>query len=125
MGTPTTPHTILSFPYNLSVHEQEPFDYRASTLWILLIAYTQRSTICSSFLCVPAKWQLDSEIPSNLGSSDVAVAVGQAGSCSSNLIPSLGTSISCGCSPKKTKKKKKKKKMLLLIYYLDLVVQFI
>ena len=31
---------------------------------------------------------------------------GQASSCSSNLTPSLGTSICCGCSPKKTKKKK-------------------
>ena len=32
------------------------------------------------------------------------------GSCSSDLTPSLGTSICCGCSPKKRGKKKKKKK---------------
>ena len=42
--------------------------------------------------------------------SHVAVAVVQAGSCSSNLTPSLGTSICCGYGPKKKKKKKEKKK---------------
>ena len=36
------------------------------------------------------------------------VAVAEAGSCSSNLTPSLGTSISRRCGPKKTGKKKKK-----------------
>ena len=41
--------------------------------------------------------------------SGVAVAVVEAGSYSSDLTPSLGTSISCGCSTKKTKKKKEKK----------------
>ena len=40
--------------------------------------------------------------------SGVAVAVAVAGSCSSNWIPSLGTSMCCRCSPKKTKGKKKK-----------------
>ena len=40
--------------------------------------------------------------------SCVAMAVMQAGSCSSDLTPSRGTSICCGCRPKKTKKKKKK-----------------
>ena len=39
--------------------------------------------------------------------SRVAVAV--AGSCSSNLTPSLGTSICHGCGPKKSKRPKKKK----------------
>jgi len=39
-----------------------------------------------------------------LGSS-VAVAVVQAGSCSSDSTPSLGTSICCGCGPEKKKKK--------------------
>ena len=33
-----------------------------------------------------------------------------ASSCSSDSAPSLGTSISLGCSPEKTKDKKKKKK---------------
>ena len=43
--------------------------------------------------------------------SGVAVAVAQAsGSYSSNLIPSLGTSIYGMCGPKKTKKEKKEKK---------------
>ena len=36
--------------------------------------------------------------------SGVAVAVVQAGSCSSDLTPSLGTSVCCGYGPKKTKK---------------------
>ena len=36
----------------------------------------------------------------------VAVALVKAGGYSSNLIPSLGTSICCKCGPKKTKKKK-------------------
>ena len=39
----------------------------------------------------------------------VAVAVMQAGSFSSEVTPSLGTS-TCECGPKKQKKKKKKKK---------------
>ena len=37
--------------------------------------------------------------------SGIAAAVVQAGSCSSDLTPSLGTSICRGCGPKKTKKK--------------------
>uniref|UniRef100_A0A8D0WRM8 FAM13A-like domain-containing protein n=1 Tax=Sus scrofa TaxID=9823 RepID=A0A8D0WRM8_PIG len=37
--------------------------------------------------------------------SGVAVAVVEAGSCSSNSAPSLGTSIYSGCGPKKKKKK--------------------
>ena len=39
----------------------------------------------------------------------MAVAVVQPSSYSSNLTPSLGTSICCGCSPKKTKRKKERK----------------
>ena len=41
--------------------------------------------------------------------SDVAVAVSQASSYSSDLIPRLGTSVCCKCGPKKQKKKKRKK----------------
>ena len=41
--------------------------------------------------------------------SHIAVAMAVASSYSSDLIPSLGTSIGHRCSPKKTKKKKKKK----------------
>ena len=40
----------------------------------------------------------------------VAVDVVKASSCSSDLTPSLGTSICSKCSPKKTKKKKKERK---------------
>ena len=39
--------------------------------------------------------------------SGIAKAVVQAGSCSSDLTPSLGTAICCRYGPKKTKKKKK------------------
>ena len=42
--------------------------------------------------------------------SDVAVAVVYASSCSSDLTPSLVTSVYRGCGPKKTKKKKERKK---------------
>ena len=45
--------------------------------------------------------------PMWIGSS-TAVAVVQAGSCSSEWIPSLGASIGCRCGPKKTKTKNKK-----------------
>ena len=38
--------------------------------------------------------------------SHVAVAVAVAGKCDSDLTPSLGTSMCCGCSPKKTKVKR-------------------
>ena len=41
--------------------------------------------------------------------SCIDVAVVQAGSCSSDLIPSLGTSIGFGCGPKKAKKQNKTK----------------
>ena len=40
--------------------------------------------------------------------SGIAVAVVQASSCSSDLTPSLGTSIRCRCGPKKKKKKVKR-----------------
>ena len=45
-----------------------------------------------------------------LPGSCTAVAVAQAGSCSSDWTPSLGTSTCHGCCPKKTKDKKKKVK---------------
>ena len=40
--------------------------------------------------------------------SCVAVAVAKADRCSFNLTPNLGTSIHCGCGPKKTKNKQTK-----------------
>ena len=43
--------------------------------------------------------------------SHVAVAVVQAGSCSSDSTPRLGPSTCGRCSPKRTKKKKKKKRL--------------
>ena len=47
--------------------------------------------------------------------SDIAVAVAQAGSCSSDLTPSPGTSICCKCGDKK--KKKKISSIILLAYF--------
>ena len=41
----------------------------------------------------------------------VAVAVVQAGSCTSDSTPSLGTSMCCRCHPKKQKRKKEKESM--------------
>ena len=46
--------------------------------------------------------------------SDVAVVVAQAGSCSSNRIPTLGISVCRRCSPKKQLKKKEKKRKAIL-----------
>ena len=40
--------------------------------------------------------------------SGIAVAVVWAGSCSSNLPPSLGTFVCCGCGPKERNKEKEK-----------------
>ena len=56
---------------------------------------------CREIWCRSKKWV----------GSRIAVAVAQACSCSSNLIPSLETSICSGCSPKR-KKRKIKNKML-------------
>ena len=50
--------------------------------------------------------------------SVIAVAVVQAGSCSSDSIPSLGTSIHLGCSPLKKKKKDERKQGVLKVKYM-------
>ena len=47
--------------------------------------------------------------------SRIAVTVAQAGSCSSDSTPSLGTSICCGCGPKKTKNQTNKKPFSAII----------
>ena len=57
-----------------------------------------RSQHCSELWCRSQTWLR----------SHVAVAVGWAGSWSSNSTPSLGTSICSGCGPKKQKKNKNK-----------------
>ena len=56
----------------------------------------------------------------------VAVAVVEAGSCSSGFTPGLGTSTCQGCGPKKTKKKKeRKKKNFYLFIYLFIFCLFL
>ena len=49
--------------------------------------------------------------------SCVAVAVVEAGSCSSDLTPSLGTSTCCRCGPERKKKEKEKEKQMNLSDY--------
>ena len=58
-----------------------------------------RIQCCYELWCTSQTW---------LG-SHVTVAVVQAGSCGSNLTPSLGTYTCHGCDPKKKKKKKNRK----------------
>ena len=54
--------------------------------------------------------------------SQVAVVVVEVGSCSSDLTPSLGTSICCQCGPKKTHTHKVfPKGMLLLLFSCDTI----
>ena len=49
--------------------------------------------------------------------SCIAVAEVQAGSCSSDSTPSLGTSMHCRCSCKKPKKKKKRKQHMYEVFH--------
>ena len=53
--------------------------------------------------------------------SCVAMAVVWVGSCSSSSTPSLGTSICCGCSPKKQKIKKERKRKWNYFLVLDMI----
>ena len=48
--------------------------------------------------------------------SCIAVVVAQAGSCSSDLTPSLGISVCCGCGPKMQKEEERKKKTSIPLY---------
>ena len=66
-----------------------------------------RSRASLSGLRIPCCHELWRRSQMWLGSC-IAAAVVYAGSCSSHVIPSLGTSICRGCGPKKPKKKKKK-----------------
>ena len=79
-------------------------------LWSLALVRRLRIRRCRELWC-RLKTQLR---------SGVAVAVAKASSYTSDLAPSWGTSICCGCDPKKTKKKKKKScpfhSISLLIY---------
>ena len=54
---------------------------------------------CCELLCRSQTWLR----------SSVSVVMAQATSCSSNLTPSLGNSICCGCDPKNIKKKNQQK----------------
>ena len=67
-----------------------------------------RFDFCLSGLGIWHCHELRCRLQTLLGSGVVAVAV--AGSRSSDTTPSLGTSICCGCGPKKPKKKKKERK---------------
>ena len=69
-------------------------------VWFLASLSVLRIWHCCELQCRLQTW---------LGSS-VAVAVAEAGSCSSYSTPSLGTSMCLRCGPKTKKKKKKKRK---------------
>ena len=64
------------------------------------LAQWVKDLACHALWCRSQMW---------LGSG-VAVAVAQAGGDSSDMTPSLGPFISCGCGPKKTKQTNKQKK---------------
>ena len=49
--------------------------------------------------------------------SQVVVAVAEAGGCSSDSTPSLGTSICCRCDPEKKKTKKKRYSWTLTYFH--------
>ena len=68
--------------------------------WSLALLSGLRIWRCRKLPCRSQKW---------LGSG-IAVAVVQAGSYNANSTPSLGTSMCCTCSPKKTQKIKQDKK---------------
>ena len=51
----------------------------------------------------------------------VAVTVVWAGSCHSDLTPSLGTSMHCWCSPKKDPPQKERKKEIVAIFFFNLI----
>ena len=56
--------------------------------------------------------------------SHVAVALAEAGGYSSDLTPSLGTSICCRCGPRKGKKTNKQTKKTFLSFFLSLSLFF-
>ena len=71
----------------------------------------------SGSICGLAQWIKGSNLACELWcrsqtrlGSCVAVSVAYVGSCSSDLTPSLGTSVYCTCGPKKPKKEKRHKK---------------
>ena len=72
-----------------------PTDINENAGWIPGLACELSIWYCHELCCGSKMWLR----------SRVAVAVVSAGSYSSDSTPSLGTSIYCGCSPKKTKRK--------------------
>ena len=97
--------------------------------WLVSMRTQIRSLASLSGLRIWPRGELWCRSQTWLGSG-VAVAVVQAGNYSSDLTPSLGTSICLGCSPKKTKKKKKiacqSKKELIHVYFINKsIIKFI
>ena len=80
----------------------------STRMWVRSLTLFSASEIhhCRELWCRSQMW---------LGSR-VAVAVALAGSCSSNLTPSLKTSICHECDPKKKKKRKEK---IYILHYLE------
>ena len=73
--------------------------------WLVSMRMQVWSLTLLSGLRIRCCCELQGRLWTRLGSG-IAVTVVYARSCSSDLIPSLGTSICCECGPKKEKKKK-------------------
>ena len=102
---PITEHTCMSLPKKKKKKECTG----SSRCGIGVMNPTSVDEDASSIPGLP-QWVKDLELPWlwcriwQLGSG-ITVAVVWAGSCSFDLIPSLGTSVCHGCGPKKTKNK--------------------
>ena len=92
----------------LIIFQGVPVMAQQKRIWLVSIKMWVRILCCRillsglSILCCHELW---CRLQTQLG-SHIAVAVGEAGSCSSDSTTSLGTSIWSRCSPKKKKKKK-------------------
>ena len=96
-------------------HPWDPWNYmilgvpvvaQRKQIWLVSMGTQVWSLALLSRLRIHCCQELRCRSKTQLGSC-VAVAVAQASSYSSNLTPSLGTSMSCGCSPGKNKTKQK------------------
>ena len=92
----------LLFPKSLKNKYCQEFPLWLSGLqtWLVSMRMQVPSLASLSKLRIQCCHELQYKRQTLLGSG-VAVAVAQAGSCSSDLIPSLGTSLCWGFSPKK------------------------
>ena len=84
-------------------------DKKKNKTWLVAMRMRVRSLASLSGWRIGHCHELWCRSQTQLG-SHVSVAVVEAGGCSSEVTPSLGTSICCRCGPKKTKNKNKQTK---------------